>query len=486
MGSIAIVGLGAGEDDALTEDTLARLGRVSTVVVSSPEGPIAERLRDEGVRTVPLEELGLAPDMTVERIVEELVTLAHDGDVAYVASGYPLLREGMVSTLLARSRGSVDVFPVISPLQVLLLAFDIDLTADLDIIDVRSLRPSIAQRDSHLIVTGVRNRMLARIAAERLAEVYPLSHAVVVAGCQADGTFSLHMRRVLDMAEGEFCDDAAVFVAPASIDPPTGFDEFVRTIGELRGPDGCPWDRAQDHMSLRTNMIEEAYEAVAAIESGEPAQIADELGDVLLQVVLHAQIASDSGTFNMDDVVEGIARKIRRRHPHVFGTVVAETPDEVHRNWDDIKRQEKADSAVEEISGTLDGIAHTLPSLMYAQKMSRRAVAVGFEWETLDDVWDKVHEEIDELKETQPGSPEAVEEIGDLLFTVVNLARKQGIDAETALRSASEKFRGRFEQMERSAIESGTSIEKLGLSELESLWNKAKSRENKSEGADRS
>ena len=255
----------------------------------------------------------------------------------------------------------------------------------------------------------------------------------------------------------------------------TPFEEFVDVIAALRGPDGCPWDRAQTHLSLRKNMIEEAYETVAAIEMQDDAELSEELGDVLLQVVLHAQMASEDGRFDIDDVVRGITAKIRHRHPHIFGTAEAGTPDEVLANWDRIKHAEKSERG----HGTLDGIPHGLPALMLAQKISRRAVAVGFEWETLDDVWEKVHEEIEELKETAPGSPEAVDEIGDLLFTVVNLARKQGIDAEMALRATCDKFRGRFGAMEAAAERGGRAMGELSIDEMEELWQEAKSRESR-------
>lgn len=258
----------------------------------------------------------------------------------------------------------------------------------------------------------------------------------------------------------------------------TPFDEFVRVIAVLRSPDGCPWDRAQTHASLRKNLIEEAYEAVAAIESGDIAEFREELGDVLLQVVLHAQIAAENGDFNIDDVATTITAKIIHRHPHIFADATAGSPDEVIAHWDRIKHAEKTEKG----HGTLDGIPHALPALMYAQKISRKAVAAGFEWETLDDVWAKVHEEINELKATEPGSPEAVDEIGDVLFTVVNLARKQGIDAEMALRQTCEKFRARFADMETAAEREGRRIEDLSLEEMEGLWQQAKTREGRTGG----
>lgn len=250
-----------------------------------------------------------------------------------------------------------------------------------------------------------------------------------------------------------------------------GFDEFVRMIAVLRGPDGCPWDRVQDHSSLRRTMIEEAYEAVSAIEAGDDALLAEELGDVLLQVVLNAQIAADDGRFAIGDVIAGISEKISRRHPHVFGDAEAGTPAEVIERWDALKRAER------EGAGILDGIPQSLPALLWAHKISRRAVGAGFEWETLDAVWEKVHEEIEELKDTQPGSAEAADEIGDLLFTIVNLARKQGIDAEESLRATCRKFISRFEQMERDVEATGRGMEDLDINEMEALWQRAKGRE---------
>ncbi len=252
------------------------------------------------------------------------------------------------------------------------------------------------------------------------------------------------------------------------------FDEFVGIIARLRAPGGCPWDREQTHGSIAKNLVEEAYEAVHAIETDDVAGLTEELGDVLLQVVLHAQIATDDAEFTIDDVISGITDKIIRRHPHVFGDQeAASSAVEVHRLWDRIKRAEKAEHG----AGLLDGVPHALPALMTAQMISRKAVAAGFEWESLDGVIDKLNEEVAELAETEPGSERAAEEIGDILFTVVNLARKQGIDAETALRGTCDKFRNRWSDMERSASGQDRDISTYSLAEQEELWQKAKERE---------
>lgn len=252
------------------------------------------------------------------------------------------------------------------------------------------------------------------------------------------------------------------------------FGEFVEVIAALRAPGGCPWDRAQTHASIAKNLVEEAYEAVHAIEADDVTGLAEELGDVLLQVVLQAQIATDEGEFTIDEVIAGIIDKIVRRHPHVFGDApAAGGPEDVHRRWDELKRAEKVGSG----TGLLDGVPHALPALMLAQTISRKVVAAGFEWESLAGVFDKLHEELAELAETEPGSDQAADEIGDILFTVVNLARKQGIDAETALRRTCAKFIRRWQAMERFAEEAGRDIAELTIEEQEALWQRAKGRE---------
>lgn len=264
-------------------------------------------------------------------------------------------------------------------------------------------------------------------------------------------------------------DLVVVFPAAERVSRET-FEELVEIIARLRSPAGCPWDREQTHATLGKHLIEEAYETLAAIEAGDDAALADELGDVLLQVVLHAQIGAEEGAFTIDDVVGSIVRKIRRRHPHVFGDASVDSSAEVMRNWDAIKRGEKA-------AGVLGEVPHALPALMLAQKISRRAASAGFDWEDVSGVWDKVHEEIDELKAAQPGSADAAAEVGDLLFTVVNVARKLGVDAESALRGTCAKFVRRFRDMEEASAERGHALDELDLAAWEELWQQAKRKE---------
>lgn len=255
---------------------------------------------------------------------------------------------------------------------------------------------------------------------------------------------------------------------------------LVETIWRLRQPDGCPWDRKQTHESIGKNMIEEAYEALDCIEAGDEAHLREELGDVLMQVVLHAQIAADAGAFTMADVARDINDKLIRRHPHVFGECSADSADEVLAIWDSVKLAEKgakdadAAEAGERPEGLFEGVPRSLPALMEAQKVSRKAASAGFEWETVADVWDKVAEERAEFEAEAPGTAERELEFGDLLFALVNVARKEGIDAESALRASTAKFRERWAAMENAAYEGGVSLESLTTEQLNSLWDKVK------------
>lgn len=255
---------------------------------------------------------------------------------------------------------------------------------------------------------------------------------------------------------------------------------LVETIWRLRQPDGCPWDRKQTHESIGKNMIEEAYEALDCIEAGDEAHLREELGDVLMQVVLHAQIAADAGAFTMADVARDINDKLIRRHPHVFGERSADSADEVLAIWDSVKLAEKgakdadAVEAGERPKGLLEGVPRSLPALMEAQKVSRKAASAGFEWETVADVWDKVAEERAEFEAEAPGTAERELEFGDLLFALVNVARKEGIDAESALRASTAKFRERWAAMENAAYEGGVALESLTTEQLNSLWDEVK------------
>lgn len=274
------------------------------------------------------------------------------------------------------------------------------------------------------------------------------------------------------------------FVCEFAEDSAAVFGEFVSTIARLRAPGGCPWDQKQTHESIAHNMIEEAYESVDAIEKGETDHLREELGDVLLQVVLQSQIAADAGEFTIEDVCRDVNEKMIRRHPHVFGgSEQASSAEDVQSIWDKVKLSEKEkreESQVKvsekEHEGLLESIPLGFPALMQADKISRKTASVGFDWDTVDDVWAKVNEECAELKEAAAEGVKAhIElELGDVLFSLVNVGRKYGVDAETALRSSCNKFRSRWAFVEGAAWVAGKAIEDLSMDELQELWNQAK------------
>jgi MazG family protein len=246
-------------------------------------------------------------------------------------------------------------------------------------------------------------------------------------------------------------------------------------VARLRAPDGCPWDREQDHLSLRKFLIEETYEVSDALDAGSTPQLAEELGDLLLQIVLHAQYGAEDGVFDMADVHRAVVAKIVRRHPHVFGDAVAESAADVIRNWEQIKAGERAGRKVgsKDMPAAFEGLSRSLPALSYAQEMQERAASLGYDWPSLEGVLDKVKEESAEII-TARNDAERREEFGDLLLVLVNMARKLGIDSESALRGASAKFAARFAGVERIATERGVDLKSLTLDELDELWQKAK------------
>lgn len=253
----------------------------------------------------------------------------------------------------------------------------------------------------------------------------------------------------------------------------TSFVEFQEMIAHLRAPeDGCPWDKEQTHLSLRKHLLEESYETISAMDEEDTKKMAEEFGDLLLQVVLNAQIGSENKTFTMEDILHEIYNKILRRHPHVFAEVKVEGVSEVLSNWEKIKAGERKTNG-EEHKGILDGLPAALPSLTLAQEYQDRAARVGFDWPEIEGVLAKIREEIEEVK-IASNMVELSDEIGDLFFALVNLARWKKIDSESALREANLKFKRRFKYIENKAAQSSRTVQSMNLQELDALWNEAK------------
>jgi tetrapyrrole methylase family protein / MazG family protein len=266
------------------------------------------------------------------------------------------------------------------------------------------------------------------------------------------------------------------------------FEELIKVVRKLRAPNGCPWDRVQSHATLKPYMVEEVYEALEAIDLKDYKKLAEELGDMLLHVVMQAEIGREKKEFTIDDVISSISAKMIRRHPHVFSNKKVKTVEEVWQKWEEIKSKEvKGES--DKVKGILESVPNALPALYRADKVQRRAARVGFDWNSVAGAWKKVHEEEEEikkeLKSAGKGKKKAKardrirEEIGDLLFAVVNVARKLDIDPEESLQSATSKFMKRFKEIEKSAKKSGRHISKLSLPEMDAVWNEVKRREKK-------
>lgn len=252
------------------------------------------------------------------------------------------------------------------------------------------------------------------------------------------------------------------------------FNDLLRIMEILRAPDGCMWDREQDHQSIRRNFIEETYEVCEAIDEQDPEHLKEELGDVLLQVVFHTEMEKEKGVFDIGDVADGICKKLIYRHPHIFGTVEVGSSEEILRNWDELKRKEKHQ---ETDTSALESVAKSLPGLIRAEKLQKKAAKVGFDWENAQGALEKVEEELDEVKRAVAGDGDPEEEIGDLLFAAVNVARHLKVEPERAMEKTCNKFVRRFAEMERQAQQENKALSDLSLTELDTLWNRSKEKE---------
>ena len=319
--------------------------------------------------------------------------------------------------------------------------------------------------DMPVLLMNISSRDLAAHLKDVLLTTYPAEHVVYVVES------GLKKEEKLDRVDERWVSETSCWFVP-SLEAGTSFESFAEIVAHLRAPNGCPWDREQTHESLRKHLLEESYEAIAAIDSGDFADMREEFGDLLLQVVLQSQIAHEEGQFNVNQVVQGIHSKIVRRHPHVFGDLKLEGVDGVLANWEKLKETERENRGQKE-KGLLDGVPVALPALSQAQEYQDRAARVGFDWPEMSGVLDKIKEEIEEIKNAETDF-ELASEIGDLFFVLVNFARWKKVDAESALRGTNRKFKERFAYVEQGAKKQRRSITELTLDEMESLWQEAK------------
>lgn len=322
--------------------------------------------------------------------------------------------------------------------------------------------------DMPALFTGIDSSELALHLKAVLLTTYPKEHLIQWAN---EGNKNIEK---LEAITGNQISKGVCLYVPALVEG-TSFESFVEIIAHLRAPDGCPWDREQTHETLRKHLLEEAYEAISAIDSGSYTDMQEEFGDLLLQIVLQSQIANEEGQFNINQVVQGISSKLVRRHPHVFGDLELDGVDGVLANWEKLKESERKENGQKE-KGLLDGVPPILPALSQSQEYQDRAARVGFDWPEIEGVLDKIAEEIEEIKNAETDF-ELASEIGDILFVLVNFARWKNVDAESALRGTNMKFKKRFGYVEKGVKREGRNLSELSLDEMEALWQEAKKTE---------
>lgn len=484
MGKLWVVGLGPGEEKLLPPANLAVLKRVRPLYLRTARHPLVGWLAEQGVDFISFDSLYEAKPTfaaVYDSIVETLVAeTTKREEVGYAVPGHPLVAEETVRRLLdLQRRGEVEVavLPAMSCLDVIFTALGLDPAEGLVVAEASRLAETELRPDLGLLVLQVYSRQVASEVKLSLAPLYGdewgvyLVRAAGVAGEEKVAAMPLY-----EIDRQPWVDHlTSLYVPPQDperhVGPPGSFATLVATVTKLRGPNGCPWDRAQTHASLRRYLLEETYEVLEALDEGDQGRLAEELGDLLLQIVLHAQIAGEAGHFTIADVIAGINEKMYRRHPHVFGSGQAHTPEEVMVNWRKIKQKEKGEDR-----SLLAGIPRALPALARAQKIQERAAAVNFDWPDIEGVWEKLREEAEELRQAaESGRQQEVEkELGDLLFAAVNLARFLGVDAEEALRRSTDSFARRFSYMEERCRREGRTMEELRPEELDSLWEEAK------------
>lgn len=468
---IVVVGLGPGDPDQLTQAAREAIDRIPVRYLRTTRHPSAHVVPDAASFDSIYNESSSLEDVYLA-IIEALVA-APAPEVLYAVPGSPLVAERTVELLRADTRVSVTVLPALSFLDLAWDRLGIDpMASGVRLIDGHRFAVEAAgqtgpllvgQCDSKLVLSEIKLSVPEGAAPVTVLQRLglPDETVTVVAWDEVD--------RVVDP-------DHLTCLWIPELSSPVGaeliaFEELVRTLRER-----CPWDREQTHQSLTRHLLEETYEVLEAIDALGPDHegadhLEEELGDLLFQVYFHATLAAEEGLFTLADVARGIHDKLVRRHPHVFGQVEADTAGQVMTNWEQIKKAEKGRTSI------MEGIPGHLPSLLYAHKVQRKAASVGFDWSDVSGAWPKIAEEASELHAAMDGTGDPFDELGDLLFAVVNVARHLDLDPEAALRGATAKFRDRFEAVEQLAAARGMDLHDLDLSALDALWDEVKGRE---------
>lgn len=470
---ITIIGLGPGDSQYWTRAAEALLQQAAEVYVCAKPQP--------GLTAVPAKIYSLTQvypsgKNELQQVAAEVVRLGlRETGVIYAVSGHPLEDKTVppIRALAESSQVPLTIIPGLSLLEAAASALKLETLHKLQITSAAEVaplhHPPLAP-DQPALVTGLSNPELAGQVRQVLLNAYAGNFTVTL----VRGSEQVWSGPLAEVGQQPWLDELTILYLPTD-STNNGLPTFQETIAHLRAPAGCPWDREQTHQSLRPFLLEETYEVLEALDAANPAALAEELGDLLLQILLHTQIATEAGDFKMGDVIAHIHRKLVRRHPHVFGDVTVNGVADVTANWEAIKRVERATSngQPETPPSVLDGVPAALPALAQALSISKRAVRVGFEWPSIEGVLDKLIEEAREITEaTNPADLES--EIGDLLFSAVNLARWRQIDPESALRGTNARFTRRFKRLETLAAVQGKILTDMTIEELDELWAEAK------------
>lgn len=478
---IKIVGLGPGAKDALTIGTLELLKSSPKVLFRTEKHPNVEYLKDQGIIFDTYDsfyEKYDSFDEVYKNIAEDIIEKhAQCKNLVYAVPGHPLVAEKSVTLLLKlceENNIEVEILPAVSFIDAVMESLKIDPIEGIKIIDAFDINNQVLDKRVGLIITQVYNGFIASETKLALSEYYSDDTEIYfVRAAGVKEIESIRKIKLYDLDRQEDIDYLTSIYIPRDLNNTIDFYDLLKVMDTLRGEDGCPWDMEQNHESLKRYLIEECYEVLEAIDENNDEMLVEELGDILLQVVFHAQIGKEDGYFNINDIIKAITNKMILRHPHVFGDVKVKGSEEVLTNWEEIKGKEKNFSSY---TDTLKHVAKNLPGLIRAEKVQGKAAKVGFDWNNADPALEKVLEELEEVKDVYKTNNRAKiqEEVGDLIFAAVNVARLLDIDPEFAVNYTIDKFIKRFQFIEESAGKKGLDLKDMTLDEMDQLWNEAK------------
>jgi tetrapyrrole methylase family protein / MazG family protein len=478
---IEVIGLGAGDLEQLPLGIYRKLTNMEYVVFTRTlDHPVIQSLKEEGLTFSSFDYL-YEQEKEFEPVYQEIVRVllekAKDSNVCYTVPGHPMLAERTVQLLLEQDQVDVEIVGGQSYLDALFTSLKVDPIEGFQFVDGTSFTRGQLDYQHHIVFCQVYDRFIASEVKLALLEDLPSDYKVTIidaAGSDQEKIITVPLEELDHRVEVSNLTSVYIPPAPKQLLTHT-FDRLREVIAILRGPNGCPWDKEQTHESLREYAVEEVYELIEAIDEQDDNGIIEELGDVLLQIMLHSQIGEDDGYFTIDDVIKSITEKMIFRHPHVFSDVAVESVDDVMTNWEALKRKEKGELR----KSVLDGIPKGLPSLLKAYKLQKKAAKVGFDWDQAEDIWNKLDEELKEVKAAiESGNEDEVEkEFGDVLFVLANLTRYYKVNPENALNLTNQKFFRRFTYIEEQLDEQGKDIRKSNLEEMDYYWDQAKGRE---------